>query len=43
MVGGGGEQDVHREEIALLDEYEHHSSLRRLVADGFQILRSRRL
>jgi hypothetical protein len=34
----GAEQDVHREEIALLDEYEHHPSLRRLVADGFQIL-----
>ncbi len=34
----GAEQDVHREEIALLDEYEHHPSLRRLLVDGFQIL-----
>ena len=34
----GAEQDVHREQIALLDEYEHHPSLRRLVADGFQVL-----
>jgi hypothetical protein len=30
----GAEQDVHREQIALLEEYEHHPSLRRLVADG---------
>jgi hypothetical protein len=34
----GAEQDVHREEIALLDEYEHHPILRRLVAEGFQVL-----
>ena len=34
----GAEQDVHREQVALLDEYEHHPSLRRLVADGFQVL-----
>lgn len=34
----GAEQDVHREQIALLDEYEHHPSLRRLVAEGFQVL-----
>jgi hypothetical protein len=34
----GAEQDVDREQIALLDEYEHHPSLRRLVAEGFQIL-----
>jgi hypothetical protein len=32
------EQDVHREQIALLDEDEHHPSLRRLVAEGFQVL-----
>jgi hypothetical protein len=34
----GAEEDVHREQIALLDEYEHHPSLRRLLADGFQVL-----
>jgi hypothetical protein len=33
----GAEQDVQREQIALLDEYEHHPSLRRLVAEGFQV------
>ncbi len=34
----GVEEDVHREEVALLEEYEHHPSLRALVADGFQVL-----
>ena len=34
----GAEQDVHREQIAVLDEYEGHPSLRRLVAEGFQVL-----
>jgi hypothetical protein len=29
---------VQREEVALLEEYEHHPSLRHLVADGFQVL-----
>ena len=34
----GAEEDVHREQLALLDEYEHHPSLRRLLAEGFQVL-----
>lgn len=34
----GAEQDVHREKIALLDEFELHPSLRRLVVEGFQVL-----
>jgi hypothetical protein len=34
----GADQDVHREQVPMLDEYEHHPSLHRLVADGFQVL-----
>lgn len=32
------DQDLEREGIRLLDEYEHHPSLRALLGDGFQIL-----
>jgi len=34
----GADQDVHREQVPMLDEYEHHPSLRRLVVEGFQVL-----
>ena len=34
----GAEQDAHREQIIVLDEYEGHPSLRRLVVEGFQLL-----
>ena len=34
----GAEEEVHREEVALLEEYEHHPSLRGLVTEGFQVL-----
>jgi hypothetical protein len=30
--------DLERENVHLLDEYEHHPSLRALLVDGFQIL-----
>ena len=34
----GADQDVHREQVPMLDEYEHHPSLRRLIVEGFQVL-----
>ena len=30
--------DLEREDVHLLDEYEHHPSLRALLVDGFQVL-----
>ena len=34
----GVRDDVERAGIALLDEYEHHPSIRRLVTDGYSVV-----